>query len=125
MSSPGSRWSSLWFPPAAAGQRTGVVRSYAWGEPLNSDERLEQLQHGYGRCRSIGFQPGCGRRISLQSPLSRQQAWQRRWRGPKGAVVTNSRCNDVEIGYSNMRYYCVLTFTEPVGLTEEEAATQK
>jgi len=64
--------------------------------------------------------------VSAQSPLSRQQAWQEAMaKLPKGAVVTNSQCNDVEIGYSNTRYYCVLTFTEPVGIIKEDAATQE
>ena len=52
--------------------------------------------------------------VSAQSPISRQQAWQEAMsRLPNGAMVTNSRCNDVEIGYGNTRYYCVLTFTQP------------
>ena len=64
--------------------------------------------------------------VSAQSTLSRQQAWQEAMaKLPKGAVVTNSQCNDVEIGYSNTRYYCVLTFTEPVGIIKEDAATQE
>ena len=64
--------------------------------------------------------------VSAQSPLSRQQAWQEAMaKLPKGAVVTNSQCNDVEIGYSNTRHYCVLTFTEPVGIIKEDAATQE
>ena len=64
--------------------------------------------------------------VSAQSPLSRQQAWQEAMaKLPKGAVVTNSQCNDVEIGYSNTRYYCVLTFTEHVGTIKEDATTQE
>ncbi len=70
--------------------------------------------------------------VSAQSPLSRQQAWQEAMsKLPTGAVVTSSRCNDVEIGYSNTRYYCVLTFTQPVpersqdDVTGEGAATQR
>jgi hypothetical protein len=52
--------------------------------------------------------------VSSQSPLSRQQAWQEAMSQlPKGARVTSSNCNDVEIGYGNTRYYCVLTFTQP------------
>ena len=69
--------------------------------------------------------------VSAQSPLSRQQAWQEAMaKLPKGAVVTNSQCNDVEIGYSNTRYYCVLTFSQPTaepqqpGVPEKEAAAQ-
>ena len=69
--------------------------------------------------------------VSAQSPLSRQQAWQEAMaKLPKGAVVTNSQCNDVEIGYSNTRYYCVLTFSQPTAeaqqpaVPEEEAAAQ-
>ena len=36
---------------------------------------------------------------------------------PAGAVVTDTRCQSIEVGLGNYRYICTLTFTSPAPVT--------